>query len=60
MRVTVNIDDELYDQAAALCGMKEKTVLIHERFKVLIERESACRLTALDGSEPEVTEASRR
>ena len=60
MRTTLNIDDDLYAQAVALCGLKEKTALMREGLKALIERESARRLAALSGSEPNIAPSARR
>jgi Arc/MetJ family transcription regulator len=60
MRTTLNIDDDLYAQAVKLTGMKEKTALMSESLKALIERESARRLAALGGSEPNLTSIPRR
>lgn len=44
MRTTLNIDDALLDEAQRLTGMRERTALIHEGLRALIERESARRL----------------
>jgi Arc/MetJ family transcription regulator len=52
MRTTLNIDDDLYAQAVELIGVHEKTALLREGLKALIERESALRLALLDGPEP--------
>ena len=48
MRTTLNIDDDLYAQAVELTGVHEKTALLREGLKALIERESAQRLALLD------------
>ena len=60
MRTTINIDDQLFKEAARLTGMKEKTALVRESLKALIERESARRLASLGGSEPQLKEIPRR
>ena len=60
MRTTLNIDDELYAEAFALTGVKEKTALMNAGLKALVERESARRLAALAGSEPDLQPVSRR
>lgn len=60
MRTTLNIDDDLYAQAVKLTGVKEKTALLRESLKALIERESARRLAALGGSEPNLKSVPRR
>lgn len=60
MRTTLNIDDQLYEEAARLTGVKEKTALLRESLKALIQRESAKRLSQLGGSEPQLEDISRR
>lgn len=60
MRTTLNIDDELFQQARELSGLQEKTALIREGLKALIERESARRLAKLGGSEPQLDPIPRR
>lgn len=58
MRITINIDDDLYARAAELTGTKEKNTLVQEGLKALIERESARRLAALGGSEPDIVKVT--
>jgi Arc/MetJ family transcription regulator len=41
MRTTINLDETLLKEAQRITGMKERTALIHEGLKALIERESA-------------------
>ena len=48
IRTTLNIDD-LLSQAIELTGVHEKTALLREGLKALIERESAKRLALLGG-----------
>jgi Arc/MetJ family transcription regulator len=60
MRTTVALDDDLVAKAQAFTGLKEKSTLIREALKALIERESARRLACLGGSEPDLTAAPRR
>ncbi len=60
MRTTVALDDELLAKAQAFTGLREKSALIREALKALIERESARRLARLGGSEPELTTTPRR
>ena len=60
MRTTVALDDELLTKAQAFTGLKEKSALIREALKALIERESARRLARMGGSEPELATAPRR
>ncbi|GAB2680591.1 type II toxin-antitoxin system VapB family antitoxin [Aliiglaciecola aliphaticivorans] len=60
MRTTLNIDDDLFSQAVELTGVKEKTALVREGLKALIERESAQRLALLGGSDPSAQSSPRR
>lgn len=47
MRTTLNLDDELLEKASRLTGIEERTALVREAMKALIERESARRLARL-------------
>jgi Arc/MetJ family transcription regulator len=60
VRTTINLDDHLIDEAQRLTGTKERTALIHEGLRALIERESARRLARLGGSEPQLQPSPRR
>lgn len=60
MRTTVALDDELVAKAQAFTGLTEKSSLIREALKALIERESALRLARLGGTEPKISTAPRR
>lgn len=60
MRTTIALDDELLAKAEAFTGLKEKTALVREALKALIERESARRLARLGGSEGKLTSIPRR
>lgn len=60
MRTTLNIDDELLTQAQQLTGVAEKTALVREGLRALIQRESARRLARLGGSEPHLQAIPRR
>jgi Arc/MetJ family transcription regulator len=60
VRTTLALDDELLARAQAFTGLKEKSSLIREALKALIERESARRLARLGGSEPEIRTPPRR
>ena len=60
MRTTLAIEDELLAKARAYTGLKEKSRLIREALKALIERESARRLARLGGSEPQLKPSRRR
>lgn len=60
MRTTIALDDDLLAKAAALTGVAEKTALIREALRALIQRESAKRLALLAGSEPALSDIPRR
>ena len=60
MRTTLNIDDQVLEKASKLTGIKEKTQLLHEGLKVLIEKESARRLALLGGTSPKIKDIPRR
>ena len=60
MRTTLNIDDDLLNEARRFTGLQEKTALVREGLKALIERESARRLARLAGSEPQIESIPRR
>jgi Arc/MetJ family transcription regulator len=60
MRTTLALDDELVAEAQTLTGLKEKSSLVREALKALIERESARRLARLGGSEPGLKAPPRR
>jgi Arc/MetJ family transcription regulator len=50
MRTTVALDDDLVRTAQELTGVAEKTALLREALKALVERESARRLASLGGT----------
>ena len=60
MRTTLNIDDDLLEEARKLTGIQERTALIHDGLRALISRESAHRLARLGGSEPKLKAIPRR
>ncbi|MDN6511309.1 MULTISPECIES: type II toxin-antitoxin system VapB family antitoxin [unclassified Corynebacterium] len=60
MRTTVTIDDELMDKAAALSGTTERSALLRKGLETYVEIESARRLAALGGTDPQATSAPRR
>ncbi|MGA8053094.1 MAG: type II toxin-antitoxin system VapB family antitoxin [Burkholderiales bacterium] len=60
MRTTINLDEQLLTEAQRVTGLKERTALVHEGLKALIERESARRLARLGGSEPRLRPIPRR
>ena len=60
MRTTLNIEDNLIDQASKMTGIKEKTTLVKLGLEALIARESATRLARLGGSEKHLKQIPRR
>ena len=60
MRKTLILYDDLLATAERYTGLREKSALIHEALRVLIERESARRLAALGGSERGLKPVARR
>ncbi|WP_313953063.1 type II toxin-antitoxin system VapB family antitoxin [Accumulibacter sp.] len=60
MRTTLALDDDLLTKAQALTGVTEKTALVREALRALIQRESAKRLALLGGSEPQLKDVPRR
>jgi Arc/MetJ family transcription regulator len=60
MRTTLALDDELLAQAQAFTGLNEKSALVREALKALIEREGARRLARVGGSEPNLVTPRRR
>jgi Arc/MetJ family transcription regulator len=60
MRTRFNLDDDLLGEAKRLTGMTERTALIHEGLRALIQRESARRLARLGATEPSVRVPPRR
>ena len=60
MRTTLNINDNVLQEAARLTGIKEKTALVMLGLKALIAREAAKRLAHLGGSQRNFKPIRRR
>jgi Arc/MetJ family transcription regulator len=60
MRTTLALDDKLVADAQEYTGIKEKSALVREALKALVEREAARRLARLGGSDPNATAGPRR
>jgi Arc/MetJ family transcription regulator len=56
VRTTINLDDELLEEARRITGIEGRTALVHAGLKALIERESA----RLGGSEAQLRPVPRR
>ena len=60
MRTTVTLDDDLLAEASAALGISERSVVLHEGLKLLVQREAARRLALLGGSAPDLVVQPRR
>lgn len=60
MRTTVTLNDELLARAAKLMGSTNRSSLLEEGLKALIQRESARRLAKLGGTQSRLKEIPRR
>jgi Arc/MetJ family transcription regulator len=60
MRTTVTLDDELVAKAQSYTGIQEKSALIREALKRLIELEASRRLARLGGTMPDLKPIPRR
>lgn len=60
MRTTLTLDDELLAKAHEMTGVAERSTLIHDGLRLLIQREAARRLALLGGSDPTASAAPRR
>jgi Arc/MetJ family transcription regulator len=60
MRTTIALDDELVAIAQEYTGLEEKSTLVREALKALIEREAARRLARLGGIAPNMKPVRRR
>ena len=60
MRTTLNLDDELLEEATRLAGPIDRSALVRASLVAFIERESARRRARLGGSDPTLEAAPRR
>ena len=60
MRTTINLDEQLIEEAQRVTGTQERTALIHDGLRALIARESARRLAKLGGSDRRAKAPARR
>ena len=60
MRTTLALDDELLAKAQEYTGVKEKSALVNQALRTLVEREAARRLALLGGSSPNLKAPPRR
>jgi len=57
---TLNVDDQLFDQAKAACGATTDTDTVRLGLEALVRRAAYERLRALRGSEPDAQDVPRR
>lgn len=60
MRTTITLDDELVAEAQRATGLTERSAVIREGLRALIEREAIEQLIALGGTDREAAAAPRR
>jgi Arc/MetJ family transcription regulator len=60
MRTTLFLDDDLVARAQEFTGIAEKTALVREALKTLIQFEAGRRLAALGGTMPDLEDIPRR
>lgn len=60
MRTTVTLDAELLEKAQTYTGITERSVLLREALRALVQREAARRAIKLGGSDPKATAGPRR
>jgi Arc/MetJ family transcription regulator len=60
MRTTINLRDDLLEQAMAITRITEKTALIHAGLEALITADAARRLARLAGSDVRAAAGRRR
>jgi Arc/MetJ family transcription regulator len=60
MRTTVTLDDELVKKAQFYTGIQEKSALVRQALKTLIELEASRRLARLGGTMPDLDAVPRR
>ena len=60
MRTTISIDDELLAAASAALGIAERTAVLHEGLRAIVQREAARRLARLGGSDGAAAAPARR
>ena len=60
MKITVDIDDELLEQAQIITDITSKPELIRRALRALVEKESAWQLAKMGGSQPHLKPFTRR
>lgn len=60
MRATVTLDDDLMRRAQEVMGINNRSALLNEALKRLIQQEAARRLIMLGGNAPDLKAPPRR
>ena len=60
MRTTITLDDDLLAKASEAMGTTERSALLHEGLRLIVQREAARRLILLGGTMPDAQAAPRR
>lgn len=60
MRTTVTLDDDLLAKASEALGTTERSALLHEGLRLIVQREAARRLILLGGTMPDAEAGPRR
>jgi Arc/MetJ family transcription regulator len=60
MRTTIDLDDKLVADAQRYSGISERSELLREALRALIQRETSRRMAMLGGSDPTAKAAPRR
>jgi hypothetical protein len=60
MRTTLDLNEELIEQARTLTKIKEKTTLIHEALRLLISRAAQSELAIMGGSQKKLKYIPRK
>jgi len=60
MRIALDIDDKLFQDAARFLGTSDHSTVINAALRPLVERESARRLASLGGMDPKIDYVPRR
>lgn len=60
MRTTIKLDDELLAKAQRYTGITEKSEIVREALRALVQREASRRMILMGGSDPDATAGPRR
>ena len=60
MRTTINLDDDLLAKAQHYTGITEKSELVREALRALVQREASRRMILLGGSDSTAQAGPRR